>query len=98
MANKTNNSISDWSKGIADIFEREQEIRNKLQPNRDELNNIVGCARTIYESTILMKNSSDMAHQEIISFEMAQRILDGTKGKIKETIEYLEAYLKLKEE
>lgn len=42
-----------------------------------------------------MKNSSDMAHQGLIDFELAQKILDGTKGSIKETIDYLEKYLGL---
>jgi len=86
-------SISSWSETIRKIGEEEIETNNKLTPSKYQMENIVGCARTIHEHTVLMKNVSDMAHQGMITFEMAQKILDGTKLRIKETIGYIEAYL-----
>jgi len=92
MKNK-NDSITTWSKGIKEMGEQEREIRNKLTPNKSELQNIVGCARSIYETVILMSNSSSLAHEGIMDFEIAQRILDTQKENIKENIKYLEVYL-----
>jgi len=88
-----NDSLTRWSETIRKIGEEEIEKNNKLTPSKYQIDNIVGCARTIHEYTVSMKNVSDMAHQGMITFEMAQKILDGTKLRIKETIGYMEAYL-----
>ena len=92
------NPLGDWSKFIREQGEKEPEIEHKISPSKGQLENIVGLAKTILEQTVLMKNSSDMAHQGIITFEVAQKIIDGTKGRIKEAYGYLEAYAGMKEE
>jgi len=90
--------MASWAEVINKISEQERECNNKLAPSKYNLDNIVGCARTIHEYTVLMKNSSDMAHQGLISFDMAQKILNGTKKRIDETIKYMEAYLMIEKE
>ena len=89
--------LGDWGKFIREQGEKDLAIEHTLSPSRGQLENVVGLAKTILEQTILMKNSSDMAHQGIISFEVAQKIIDGTKTRIKETYGYLEAYCVLKD-
>lgn len=87
-------SLIGWSETIRKMGEDEIEKNNKLSPSKDSLENIVSLARTIYEHTVLMKNVSDMAHQGLIDFDRAQRIMDAAKLGIKETVGYLEAYLR----
>lgn len=86
---------ANFNKHIGEMFEKEHQANIKLTPHKNDLENIVGLSKTLFEQTVLMKNSSDMAHQGIISFEVAQKIMDATKGRIKETLGYLETYLGL---
>jgi len=95
MPKTKKDQLSSWIETIKKIGDEEIEKNNKLTPSKYSLDNIVGCARTIHEHTVLMKNVSDMAHQGLMAFDMAQKILNGTKLRIKETVGYMEAYLGL---
>jgi len=90
---KKNTSITDWSEGIKQMGEERREINNKLSPNKSDIKNALSYAREIYETVVLMSNSSSFAHEDIISFEIAQKILDAQKKYIEESIKNLEIYL-----
>lgn len=88
---------ANYNSAIGEIFDKQHEENIKLTPHKNDLENIIGLSKTLFEQTVLMKNSSDMAHQNIISFEVAQKIMNATKVRIKETLGYLETYLGLEE-
>ena len=94
---KKANPWAGYSKAIGEIFDKQHEENIKLTPHRNELENIVGLASAILKDAITMKNVSDMAHQDMIIFEMAQEIMDGTKLRIKESMGYLQTYLRLED-
>lgn len=98
MTKKKDDSSMDWSDAILRMGEERREIENKLSPSSGQLDLLLSAARQIYETVILMKNTSQMAHAngEIISFELAQSILDMQKKNLKESIQYLEQYASLK--
>jgi len=95
---KNNTSITNWSEGIKKMGEERRELNNKLSPNKNELKNALSYVREIYEIVLLMSNSSSFAHEDIISFELAQQILDAQKEYIKENINSLEIYLGIHKE
>jgi len=95
---KKNTSITNWSEEIKKMGEERREINNKLSPNKSDLKNALSYAREIYETILLMSNSSSFAHEDIISFKVAQQILDAQKEYIKENINNLEIYLGTSEE
>ena len=95
---KNNTLITDWTKGIKKMGETEREISNKLTPNKSQMNNALTYAREIYETVLFMSNSAMMAHEELIDFKIAQKLIDSQKNGIKESIKYLEVYLGIYEE
>ena len=90
---KKNTSITNWSEGIKKMGEERRVLNNKLSPNKNDLKNALSYAREIYETVLLMSTSSSFAHEDIISFEVAQQILDAQKKYIEENINNLEIYL-----
>lgn len=94
---KKNVSITNWSEGIKQMGEERREINNKLSPNKSDMKNALSYAREIYETVLLMSNTASFAHEDIISFEVAQQILDGQKAYIKESIKNFEIYLGISE-
>ena len=90
---KKDTSITNWSEGIKKMGEERREINNKLSPNKSDMKNALSYTREIYETVLLMSNSSEFAHENIISFEVAQQILDAQKEYIEENIKNVEIYL-----
>lgn len=50
-----------------------REIDNKLQPNRNQVRNIKECVKSILDRVNTIEVISNLAHEEIISFEIAQK-------------------------
>jgi len=95
---KKNTSITDWSEGIKKMGEERREINNKLSPNKNDLRNALAYAKEIYETVLLMSNTSSFAHEDIVSFEIAQKILESQSIDIQENIRNLEIYLGIHKE
>jgi len=95
---KNNTSITNWSEGIKKMGEERRELNNKLSPNKSDMKNALSYARELYETVLLMSNSSSFAHEDIINFEVTQKILDAQKEYVKENIKSLEIYLGISEE
>ncbi|MFB5758915.1 hypothetical protein [Paenibacillus medicaginis] len=85
--------IDAWSKGINNMFDRQKEIDEKLSPSRLEMKCVADYARSIDQKVQLMNNASQMAHDRIIDFESAQKIIDMQKKSIKRDIKYLQGLL-----
>ncbi|ASA22571.1 hypothetical protein [Paenibacillus donghaensis] len=91
--NKTSADITDWSNAINKIAE-EQQIENvMLSPSKSEMKYLTGCAKNIYDYAHLMNNVSEMAHQKLISFELAQQIMNVQSKNIKKDVKYLLTYI-----
>ncbi|QWU14212.1 hypothetical protein SAMN04487895_101501 [Paenibacillus sophorae] len=94
MSKKNKDTVSDWSKAINDSFTQQRKVDEMLQPSKLQIRYLTGFAKNIYDYAQLMNNASEMAHQKLITFELAQQIMD-TQGKnILKDIEYLQGYLK----
>lgn len=87
--------IQNWKKVIDGIAKEEKERSEKLSPSLLEMRYVVDYGRIIYDTLQLMNNSSRMAHEGIINFETAQRIIDLKKYQLKKDIDLLSAYLEL---
>ncbi|MGH0945047.1 hypothetical protein ACQVTS_28515 [Bacillus mycoides] len=85
-------------RAIDAMFARQREINEKLSPSKDEMRFVTDYAKVIYEHTQLMNNASEMAHQGLIDFELAQKIMNTQKKNIKRDIKYLQSFLGLNEE
>lgn len=86
-------NIEKWSKGIDAMFERQKEIDNKLSPSKGEMQYVMGFARAIAEKANYIQFTSAMAHEGIIAFEEAQKIIDWQKEQLKQDMKYLQRYL-----
>ena len=95
MEMKKNTSITNWTQGIKQMGEERKEINNKLSPNKSDIRNALAYAKEIYETVVLISNTSDFAHEDIISFDVAQKILESQNINIQESIKHLEIYLGL---
>lgn len=68
-----------WEDVILNISQEEKEKNELLNPSRLELKYIVDYSGIIYDKVQLMQNASNMAHEKLIDFETAQRIIDHQK-------------------
>ena len=84
---------ADWGDAISKQFEKQREKDAMLSPNKGEMRYIADIARSMDKTAQLMDNASEMAHQGLIEFELAQRIMDVQKDKIKRDMKMLETYL-----
>jgi hypothetical protein len=84
--------VEKWSKATNISFGKQREI--KLSPSIGQMQYVISFARTIYECTKIMKNASTMAHEGLIDFEVAQKILDIQKKNIERGTICLLEYLK----
>ncbi|KEK23923.1 hypothetical protein [Bacillus gaemokensis] len=82
---------------IDDMLAKQREIDEKLSPSKYEMRYITDYARVIYDKAQLVNNASEMAHQGLIDFELAQKIMDTQKENIKSDIKYLQIYLGIDE-
>lgn len=93
MAKNNKSTINDWSNAIAKSWDRQREIDEKLTPSKGQMRYVTDFARNIDKVAQLMNNASEMAHQSIIDFDIAQKIMDTQKKNILKDIEYLKSYL-----
>jgi hypothetical protein len=82
-----------WSKATNVSSDKQREIDEKLSPSISQMQYVISYARTIYECTKIMKNASTMAHEGLIDFELAQKILDVQKKNIERGTICLQEYL-----
>ena len=85
--------ISGWGEAISRSFEKQREKDMLLSPNKGEMRYIADIARSMDKTAQLMDNASEMAHQGLIEFELAQKIMDVQKDKIKRDMKMLQQYL-----
>lgn len=98
MTKKKSNTNADWGKAIDNIFEQHHKEDIMLNPSKMQMNYLTGYAKNIYDYAQLMKNVSEMAHQSLITFELAQQIMDVQSKNIKKDLKYLSSYLENEEE
>lgn len=87
--------VEKWIDGIDRMFERQREIDQKLSPSRGEINYIKSYAHSILEKVSYIEFISALAHEGVIDFDMAQKIMDWQKQQIKKDVEYFKGYLGL---
>ncbi len=93
MTKSNRNHIEKWSKVIDNVFEERDKINNKLSPSKLQINSIVDFSRNINDKAQLIRNVSDMAHEKIVDFELAQKIIDNQIKNVEKDIKYLKSYL-----
>ncbi|WP_211750288.1 hypothetical protein [Paenibacillus sp. Marseille-Q4541] len=91
-------SKTTWEDVVSNAFEERKNENELLSPSKLEFKYIVDYGRIIYDKLQLMNNTSNMAHEKIIDFEKAQRIIDHQKKTLKKDIEYLKSYLEINDE
>jgi hypothetical protein len=82
-----------WIKAIHNSEEESRKVDASLSPSKDSIRYVVDYARTINDTVQLIKNTSNMAHQRVIEFEVAQRIIDNQKKALLRDIKWLETFL-----
>ncbi|WP_339304248.1 hypothetical protein NST33_17675 [Paenibacillus sp. FSL L8-0435] len=95
-SNKSNKAIDQteaWMKAIHNSEEERRKVDASLSPSRDSIRYVVDYAKTINDTVQLIKNTSNMAHQGVIEFEVAQRIIDNQKKALVRDIKWLETFL-----
>lgn len=85
--------INSWDRAIKKSFDDHKEANEKLTPSKAEIRYVADFARNIDKTAQLMHNASEMAHQGIIDFETAQKIMDIQKKNIEKDVKYLLTYL-----
>jgi hypothetical protein len=98
MTKKKSNTNADWGKAIDNIFEQNHKEDIMLNPSKLQMKYLTGYAKNIYDYAQLMNNVSEMAHQKLISFELAQKIMDVQSKNIKKDVKYLLSYIENDEE
>ncbi|WP_340032670.1 hypothetical protein NSQ20_12475 [Paenibacillus sp. FSL K6-1122] len=90
---KTIDQTEAWIKAIHNSEEERRRVDASLSPSRDSIRYVADYAKTINDSVQLIKNTSNMAHQGIIEFEVAQRIIDNQKKTLLRDVKWLETFL-----
>lgn len=85
--------INKWSNVINDSFERQREIDQKLSPSKSEIRYLVDYARVILEKATRIETVSALAHENVITFEKAQSVIDWQKQQLERDIKHLQMYL-----
>lgn len=93
MAKKKENNLSEWTESIRSYGEIQQEIENKLTPNKTIIRYISDYTKVLNDKSGRIEWTSIMAHDGIISFEVAQRIIDFQVQQMLKDIDYLKGYL-----
>lgn len=94
MSKKVSDMIDRWSKSIGENFDRQREIDNKLEPNVHAVRTIVSYGEGVQSCLRMIETVSQMAHQGIITFEVAQKIMDVQRKSALKDMKYLEVMLK----
>ncbi|PIH59015.1 hypothetical protein [Paenibacillus sp. LK1] len=100
-SNKKNRVVDQteaWMKAIHNSEEERRKVDASLSPSRDSIRYVVDYAKTIDDTVQLIKNTSNLAHQGVIEFEVAQRIIDNQKKALLRDIKWLETFLKQDDE
>lgn len=92
MAKKKDTTI-EWMDTINKMGERQREIDNKLSPNKLEIRYIVDYARAIAEKATRIEMASGLAHEKVLTFEMAQQIIDVQNEQLLKNIKHLKGLL-----
>lgn len=90
MANK---AVTDWSKAISDSFDAHRKLDGKLSPSKNQMKYVADLARSIDKKAQLMDYASEMGHQGLLDFEVAQKIMNTQKEIMKKDIKLLLTYL-----
>ena len=82
-----------WVKGINKQFDERKKEEMKLSPSKGQMRYINDFGGQIQECTQRMEMASIMAHDNLITFELAQRIIDHQKDEIQNAVKYLQGYM-----
>jgi hypothetical protein len=93
MTKKKDTTFQDWSKVITEMGERDKEIDNMLTPSKGEIRYIIDNARSILEKATHIEMACLLAHEKVITFEQAQKIMDWQKEQLQRDIKHIQMYL-----
>jgi len=89
MTKKKNNDVLEWSKVITENWDRQREIDNTLSPTKGEIRYIVDYAKSILEKATRIDTVSNLAHEDVLSFEKGQQIIDWQVKQLIKDIKHL---------
>jgi hypothetical protein len=96
--NSIADSINAWTTGIDKIFEEKREQDNLLSPSRPQIKYIKDYTKGIAERGHNIELFSNLFHNDLITKDTAQRLIDNQIAWLKRDIEYLQSYIQPEEQ
>jgi hypothetical protein len=96
--NSVADSISAWTDGIDKIFEEKREQDNLLSPSRPQVKYIKDYTKGIAERGHNIELFSNLFHNDLITKDTAQRLIDNQLAWLRRDIENLQGYIQLEEQ
>lgn len=85
--------MKEWIDTIGEIGERRRKENNKLTPSKGQIRYLVDYAKIFLEKANYIEFIFMLAHEEVISFEKAQEMIDWQREQIKMSLESFQYYL-----